>query len=90
MKSDLEKMDLNVAQLYASKCQKNQEDLLAFIKKGGWLTGKLNKEEYEETLSRMRTAGTSCSFAPGKVPLDTPDYAGLVDALSKVNWRCRQ
>ena len=38
MKSDLEKMDLNVAQLYASKCQKNPEDLLALMKKGGWLT----------------------------------------------------
>ena len=38
MKSDLEKMDANVAQLYASKCEKNQEDLLALMKKGGWLT----------------------------------------------------
>ena len=38
MKSDLEKMDLNVAQLYASKCDKNPEDLLALMKKGGWLT----------------------------------------------------
>ncbi len=37
-KTDLEKMDLNVAQLYASKCKKKTEDLLALMKKGGWLT----------------------------------------------------
>ena len=36
-KTDLEKMDLNVAQLYASKCKKKTEDLLALMKKGGWL-----------------------------------------------------
>ena len=40
MKSDLEKMDANVAQMYASKCQKSPEDLLALMKKGGWLTAK--------------------------------------------------
>ena len=44
MKSDLEKMDLNVAQLYASKCQKNPEYLLALIKKGGWLTAQEAQE----------------------------------------------
>ena len=34
MKSNLEKMDANVAQMYASKCQKSPEDLLALMKKG--------------------------------------------------------
>lgn len=38
MKSDLEKMDLNVAQMYARKCKKTVEDLLALMKTGGWLT----------------------------------------------------
>lgn len=38
MKSDLEKMDLNVAQMYARKCKKKVEDLLALMKTGGWLT----------------------------------------------------
>lgn len=37
MKSDLEKMDLNVAQMYARKCKKPVEDLLALMKTGGWL-----------------------------------------------------
>ena len=38
MKSDLEKMDLNVAQMYARKCKKPVADLLALMKTGGWLT----------------------------------------------------
>ncbi len=38
MKSDLEKMDLNVAKMYARKCSKPAEDLLALMKTGGWLT----------------------------------------------------
>ena len=38
MKTDLEKMDLNVAQMYARKCKKPVEDLLALMKTGGWLT----------------------------------------------------
>lgn len=38
MKSDLEKMDLNVAQMYARKCRKPVSDLLALMKTGGWLT----------------------------------------------------
>lgn len=29
----------------------------------------------------------SCSFAPNKMPLETLDYAGLMDALSKVTWK---
>ncbi len=38
MKSDLEKMDWNVAKMYARKCKKPVEDLLALMKTGGWLT----------------------------------------------------
>ena len=40
MKSDLEKMDANVAQMYASKCKRKPCDLLALMQKGGWLTAK--------------------------------------------------
>ena len=29
----------------------------------------------------------SCSFSPNKMPLESLDYAGLMDALSKVNWK---
>ena len=38
MKADLDKMDSNIAQMYAKKCKKDPADLLALMKKGGWLT----------------------------------------------------
>ena len=40
IKADLDKLDLNVAQLYAKKCRKPAADLLALMKVGGWLTAK--------------------------------------------------
>ena len=40
IKADLDKLDLNCAQLYASRCKRKTEDLLALMKVGGWLTAK--------------------------------------------------
>lgn len=40
MKADLDKMDANVAEMYAAKCKRDPQDLLALMKKGGWLTAK--------------------------------------------------
>lgn len=37
-KKNLEKMDANVAQMYAARCKRKPEDLLALMKEGGWLT----------------------------------------------------
>lgn len=37
MKSDLEKLDANIAQMYAEKCKKSKEELLDLMKVGGWL-----------------------------------------------------
>lgn len=39
-KADLDKLDLNCAQLYAARCKRKIEDLLALMKVGGWLTAK--------------------------------------------------
>lgn len=35
---DLDKLDLNVAQMYATKCRKDAKDLLALMQSGGWLS----------------------------------------------------
>ena len=43
-KLDLEKIDDNIAQMYARRCRKPAADLLALMQKGGWLT-------VEETLA---------------------------------------
>ena len=37
IKMDLDKLDLNCAQLYAARCKGKPEDLLALLKVGGWL-----------------------------------------------------
>ena len=37
-KADLDKLDANVAELYAQRCKKKSADLLALMKVGGWLT----------------------------------------------------
>ena len=40
IKADLDKLDLNVAQLYAARCKRPTADLLALMKVGGWLSAK--------------------------------------------------
>jgi len=40
IKADLDKLDLNCAQLYAKRCKRKTEGLLALMKAGGWLTAK--------------------------------------------------
>ena len=40
MREDLDKMDANVAEMYAAKCKREPSELLALMKKGGWLTAK--------------------------------------------------
>lgn len=40
IKTDLDKLDLNVAQLYAARCKRPTADLLALMKVGGWLSAK--------------------------------------------------
>ena len=40
VKADLDKLDQNVARLYAARCKRKPEDLLALMKVGGWLSAK--------------------------------------------------
>mgnify|MGYP004697752837 FL=1 len=37
---DLDKLDLNIASMYASKCKKNTQSLLDLMRVGGWLSAK--------------------------------------------------
>ena len=39
-KENLDKMDANVAAMYAARCKKSTDDLMALMKKGGWLSAK--------------------------------------------------
>ena len=77
MKSDLEKMDANVAQMYATKCQKSQEELLALMKKGGWLTAQEAKEwgfvdeitDYEEDAAPVITDSIAADMGAAGIPV---------------------
>ena len=98
MKSDLEKMDANVAQMYATKCQKSQEDLLALMKKGGWLTAKEAFEwgfadeitDYEEDSAPVITDSIAADMASSGIPVPScytgqqPSniFARFIDALT--------
>ena len=37
-KADLDKLDANIAQMYATRCKKEPSELLDLMKAGGWLT----------------------------------------------------
>ena len=39
-KSDLDKLDINIASMYSAKCKKDIKDLLDLMKVGGWLSAK--------------------------------------------------
>ena len=98
MKSDLEKMDANVAQMYASKCQKSPEDFLALMKKGGWLTAKEALEwgfvdeitDYEEDSAPVITDSIAADMASSGIPVPScysgqqPSniFARFIDALT--------
>ena len=98
MKSNLEKMDANVAQMYASKCQKSQEDLLALMKKGGWLTANEAKEwgfvdeitHYEEDAAPVITDSIAADMAATGIPVpagftqgqSSSLFARFIDALT--------
>lgn len=79
MKDDLEKMDANVAEMYAAKCKKKPEDLLALMKKGGWLTAKEALEwgfvdeitEYENDEAPIITDLVAANMSAAGIPVPT-------------------
>lgn len=44
IKADLDKLDCNIAAMYAARCQRKSADLLDLMQRGGWLTAKEAKE----------------------------------------------
>ena len=100
MKTDLEKMDANVAQMYAAKCQKSQEDLLALMRKGGWLTAAEAREwgfvdeitDYEEDAAPVITDSVAADMAATGIPVpahltrEQPSnmFARFIDSLTNL------
>lgn len=77
MKENLDKMDSNIAEMYAKKCKKEPADLLALMKKGGWLTAKEALEwgfvdeitEYEDDAAPVITDLVAADMSAHGIPL---------------------
>lgn len=76
-KSDLEKLDCNVAAMYATKCKKEPKALLDLMKVGGWLTAKEAREwgfvdeitdEPEDAAPKL-TDSTASAMAAAGIPI---------------------
>lgn len=84
MKNDLDKMDANVASMYANKCKKSAEDLLVLMKKGGWLTAKEALEwgfvdevtDYEEDAAPVLTEAVVASMNNAGMPVPNMPLSG--------------
>lgn len=90
IKADLDKLDLNVAQIYAKKCRKPVADLLALMKVGGWLTAKealdwgfvdeitdLGDEPAPKLTDALASAMASEGMPIPNIPLADTDREGL-------------
>ena len=86
IKADLDKLDLNVAQLYAKKCRKPVADLLALMKVGGWLTAKealdwgfvdeitdLDDEPAPKMTDALASAMANAGMPIPNIPISEPD-----------------
>lgn len=75
--ADLDKLDLNVARMYARKCKKPVEDLLALMKVGGWLSPQEALEwgfvdevtDFEDDAPAKLTEEVATAFACEGIPM---------------------
>ncbi len=86
IKADLDKLDLNIAQLYAARCKRKTEDLLALMKVGGWLTSKealdwgfvdeitdIADEPAPRLTDALASAMASAGIPIPQIPISEPD-----------------
>lgn len=90
-KSDLEKLDSNIAEMYARKCKKPACDLLALMKAGGWLTAKEALEwgfvdevtDYEDESAPKLTDAVASAMASAGMPIPNVPMADDQSAFGK-------
>ena len=76
-KSDLNKMDANIAEMYAKRCKKKSADLLALMKVGGWLSAEEalawgfvdELTEFEDESAPVLTDALVADFTAHGIPL---------------------
>ncbi len=76
-KKNLDKLDSNVAEIYAKKCKKSSQELMDLMKEGGWLTSSEAKEwgfvdeitEYQEDEAPVIDNLTAQAMANEGIPM---------------------
>ena len=76
-KADLDKLDANIAQMYAKRCKKEPEALLNLMKEGGWLTAKEALDwgfvdeltDYENESAPVLTDTMACAMSAAGIPI---------------------
>ena len=76
-KSDLDKLDANVAEMYAGRCKKKSVDLLELMKMGGWLTAQEalawgfvdELTEFDDESAPVLTEAIAADFTAHGIPL---------------------
>ena len=76
-KADLDKLDANVAELYAQRCKKKSADLLGLMKVGGWLTAEEalawgfvdELTDFEDESAPVLTDALAADFTAHGIPL---------------------
>lgn len=90
-KNDLEKLDSNIAEMYANKCKKPASDLLALMKAGGWLSAKEALEwgfvdevtDYENESAPRLTDAVASAMASAGMPIPNVPMADEQSAFGK-------
>ena len=91
--NDLQKMDLTVAQMYAKRCKKSVEEMLALMKEEKWLTAQealewgfvdeiIDDEEQPKLTASLATAMASAGIPVPQNMEVTPD--GFLDQLKQL------
>lgn len=94
-KKDLDKLDANIAQMYATRCKKNSAELLELMKTGGWLTAQEalawgfvdELTEYEEENAPKMTETLAAAMASAGIPIpnipnETPETSAMTKFLN--------
>ena len=76
-KADLDKLDANIAQMYATRCKKEPSALLDLMKAGGWLTAKEalawgfvdELTDYEDEAAPVLTDAVAMAMADAGIPV---------------------
>ena len=76
-KKDLDKIDINIAQMYARRCKKTAPELLSLMKEGSWLTAAEAKDwgfvdevtDYAGDIAPMVTPAEATALSEAGIPL---------------------